>query len=47
MMNYIYKNGFAIGRMLGDREILFITPIASQSWRTYLPINSNLGKEGN
>ena len=26
-MNYIYKNGHAIGYMLGDVEVLFITPI--------------------
>ena len=26
-MNYIYKDGYAIGYMLGDREILFTTPI--------------------
>ena len=26
-MQYIYKNGFAIGYMVGDKEILFSSPI--------------------
>lgn len=26
-MNYIYENGYAIGYMQGDREILFAAPI--------------------
>jgi len=26
-MNYIYKNNFAIGYMLADKEVLFVSPI--------------------
>jgi hypothetical protein len=26
-MNHIYKNGFAIGYLLGDKEVLFAAPI--------------------
>lgn len=29
MKNYIYENGFAIGFMNGDIEILFLAPIAA------------------
>jgi len=29
MKNYIYQDGFAIGYMLGDVEILFTSPIPS------------------